>query len=304
MLTPGRAIDDGVVAWRAILVSLLAVILVSGGCGGSNSLDTTSTSDGSGSTSTILTTTTVSTTTSTTTTSTTTTSTTTTSPPTTVTTLPTSTTSQPGTTTPTPTGAAVPVWKGVTTLPLVALTFDAGSDRGHAEEILDLLAAKGIRATFGMTGRWAEANPDLLHRMIDEGHTLMNHTYDHPHMETLTTDERLEQLERAESVIFDLTGVSTKPYFRPPYGAYNNRVLTDVGAAGYRYSVMWTVDSLGWKGLPTAVVIDRCLSGAQPGAIFLLHVGAASTDYTALPAIISGLTDAGYQYVTIPELIP
>ncbi len=81
-------------------------------------------------------------------------------------------------------------------------------------------------------------------------------------------------------------------------------MLADVGAAGYRYSIMWTVDSLGWKGIPAAEVTERCLSKAEPGAIFLLHVGVQSTDFAALPAIVSGLVETGYQFVTIPELIP
>lgn len=199
---------------------------------------------------------------------------------------------------------ATVVWRADTPDRVVALTFDAGSDRGHTEEILDLLATHCIRVTFGMTGRWAETNPDLLQRMIDEGHTLINHTYDHPHMETLTTGQRLEQLERTESIVFELTGVSTKPYFRPPYGSYDDAVLTDVGAAGYRYSVMWTVDSLGWKGLSPDEVAGRCVTGVGPGAIILLHVGAASTDCAALPTIISDLVAAGYEFVTIPELFP
>ncbi|MEX0795244.1 MAG: polysaccharide deacetylase family protein [Acidimicrobiia bacterium] len=207
-------------------------------------------------------------------------------------------------TTTVPLGPSQLIWKADTTEPVVSLTFDAGSDRGFGEEILDFLAGQGISASFGMTGTWAESNPDLVQRMVAEGHTLMNHTYNHPHMETLTTAERLDQLERTEAIIFDLTGTTMIPYFRPPYGAYNNQVLADVGAAGYHYSIMWTVDSLGWKGIPAAEVTERCLSGAQPGAIYLLHVGAQSTDFAALPAIVSGLVEAGYQFATIPELIP
>ena len=213
------------------------------------------------------------------------------------------TTSQATTTTVTA-GASQLIWKANTSEPVVSLTFDAGSDRGFAEEILDYLSHHAISVTFGMTGVWAETNPDLVKRMVDEGHTLMNHTYNHPHMETLSTAERVDQLERTERIIVDLTGTSTVPYFRPPYGAYNNQVLADVGAAGYRYSIMWTVDSLGWKGLPAPEVAERTLSGAEPGAIILLHVGAKSTDFEALPSIVSGLRDAGYQFVTIPELIP
>jgi peptidoglycan/xylan/chitin deacetylase (PgdA/CDA1 family) len=187
---------------------------------------------------------------------------------------------------------------------VVALTFDAGSDRGFAAEILDTLAAHGSKASFGMTGKWAESNPDLLRRMVEEGHALINHTYDHPHMETLGTEQRLWQLVRAEEIINGVTGVTTKPYFRPPYGSYNNQVLIDVASAGYRYSVMWTVDCLGWKGLPPADVAARCENALQPGAILLMHVGAASTDYAALEDIIAAIDQGGYRYATIPELLP
>jgi peptidoglycan-N-acetylglucosamine deacetylase len=282
---------------------LISVIVLAAACGPSAPATTTTTTLPSTTTSTTV-------------------STTTTLPPTTTTLAPsTTTTTLPATTTTTPppptttvprvtttTGASTAparnIWLVTTSRRVVALTFDAGSDRGYAEEILDLVGASGIRVTFGMTGKWAEANPDLLRRMVDEGHTLMNHTYDHPHMETLTTQQRLDQLRRTESIITGLTGASTKPYFRPPYGSYNDQVLIDVGREGYRYSVMWTVDTLGWKGISPAEVLDRCLNGAKPGAIILLHVGAASTDFDALPAIIDGLTDAGYEFATISELIP
>lgn len=187
---------------------------------------------------------------------------------------------------------------------VVALTFDAGSDRGFAAQILDTLATHGIKASFGMTGKWAESNPDLLRRMTDEGHALINHTYDHPHMETLGTEARLEQLARTEQIIQGITGTTTKPLFRPPYGSYNNQVLIDVGSAGYRYSVMWTVDSLGWKGISPSEVVARCESGLQSGAIILLHVGAASTDYAALEDIIAAIDRAGYRYATVKELLP
>jgi peptidoglycan/xylan/chitin deacetylase (PgdA/CDA1 family) len=155
-----------------------------------------------------------------------------------------------------------------------------------------------------MTGRWAESNPDLLQRMVDEGHALINHTYDHPHLETLSTGQRLDQLARAEEIVNGITGTTTKPYFRPPYGSYNDRVLIDVASAGYRYSVMWTVDSLGWKGLPPSEVAARCEEALQPGAILLMHVGAASTDYAALEDIIAAVGRGGYRFATIPELLP
>jgi peptidoglycan/xylan/chitin deacetylase (PgdA/CDA1 family) len=187
---------------------------------------------------------------------------------------------------------------------VILLTFDAGSDRGFAAEILDALARHGIKASFGITGRWAESNPDLLQRMVQEGHALMNHTYDHPHMETLSADQRLDQLARAEEIINGITGATTRPYFRPPYGSYNDQVLIDVASAGYRYAVMWTVDCLGWKGLPPGDVVARCENALQPGAVLLMHVGAASTDYAALDDVIAAIDEGGYRYATITELLP
>ena len=222
---------------------------------------------------------------------------------TTKTVLTTATTSLPPTSPPGGTKASV-VTRIATYAKVVALTFDAGSDRGFAAEILDTLATHGIKASFGMTGKWAESNPDLLLRMVNEGHTLINHTYDHPHMETLGTEQRVSQLALAEEIIRESTGTTTKPYFRPPYGSYNNQVLIDVASAGYRYSVMWTVDCLGWKGLPPSEVAARCRNALEPGAILLMHVGAASTDYAALDEILADIDRSGYRYATIKEFLP
>ena len=73
------------------------------------------------------------------------------------------------------------------------------------------------------------------------------------------------------------------PWFRPPYGDEDASVRADVGSAGYRYELMWTVDSLGWKGGASSEVVQRCLSRAEPGAIYLVHVGSASTDAAVAP---------------------
>lgn len=285
-----------VLSHQRLLAFLSFVILVSASCGPGAEPSATSTITVPTSASVPPTSVTTSVASSSTSTSTTTTSTTTTTAATT--------TTQAATTTSSPQmGPAVVVTKVDTSEKVVALTFDAGSDRGFATEILDTLAANGIKASFGMTGAWAESNPDLLRRMADEGHALINHTYNHPHMETLSGEERLAQLQKAETVIMDIVGVSTKPYFRPPYGSYNNQVLIDVGSAGYRYSVMWTVDCLGWKGLPASEVVARCRDALQPGAILLMHVGAASTDYSALEDIIAIIDESGYRYATISELL-
>ncbi len=209
-----------------------------------------------------------------------------------------------------PAAAAAVVTRGDPNRRLVALTFDAGSDAGGTARILDLLAASHIHATFGMTGRWAEANPDLLRRIVAAGHQVVNHTYDHRSFTGASTGTaplgsaaRADELARAESAIVAAAGTGTGGWFRPPYGDRDAGVDADVAGDGYRYELMWTVDSLGWKGTAPAAVVSRCLGAAAPGAIILMHVGAASTDADALPSLVAGLRDAGYGFATATEII-
>ena len=208
------------------------------------------------------------------------------------------------TVTPTPPPAAGPaevITIGNTNRQAIAFTFDAGSDAGYTTQILDTLAANDIHATFGMTGKFAETYPDLVQRMVNEGHTLINHTYDHKSFTgsstgaaPLTREQRWEELDRTEAIINQLTGATTLPYFRPPYGDYDASVNEDVGARGYKYNIMWTLDSRGWTGIPAEQIVQRCLDNAQNGAIYIFHVGSASQDGPALQQIIDGLRAKGY----------
>lgn len=202
------------------------------------------------------------------------------------------------------------VSRGGTGRKAVTLTFDAGADRGHAERILDELARQRVPAAFGMTGKWAESNRDLLARMQREGHELINHSYDHSSFTGVswsavarTPAERAAQLTRTERIIEEVTGTSTKPYFRPPFGDYDSSVLADVGALGYGTTVMWTVDSMGWRGWEANQIAQRCLEGAAAGAIYIFHVGAASKDAEALGAIIDGLRARGFEIVRLADLL-
>jgi peptidoglycan/xylan/chitin deacetylase (PgdA/CDA1 family) len=190
-----------------------------------------------------------------------------------------------------------------TTEPVIALTFDAGSDRGYAEQILNTLRDKGVRASFGMTGTWAQTNGDLVRRMHAEGHHLMNHSWDHPSFVSITPAQRADQLKRTDDLIYSQIGVHLAPYFRPPYGEYNDAVLADLAANGYTLNVLWTVDTLGWDGYTAAQITQRVLNGAAPGAIMLMHVGAQSQDAAALPGMIDQLRSRGYRFATVQQLV-
>ncbi len=197
-----------------------------------------------------------------------------------------------------------------TTDRVIVLTFDAGSDRGYASQILDTLARENVKASFGMTGVWAEGNPELVRRMVREGHHLINHSYDHPSftgtsssVTALSFAQRSSQIQRTEDIVRSIAGYELKPYFRPPFGDYNDSVLTDLERLGYRYNIMWTVDTLGWQGLSPSQINTRVFNGATPGGVILMHVGAASQDSAALPAMIDGLRARGYRFATVEQMV-
>lgn len=195
----------------------------------------------------------------------------------------------------------------------VALTFDAGDDRGYAEEILDTLKEYGVLATFGMTGQWASEYPDLVKRMVDEGHQVINHTWSHPSFTGYSTGDgtgltdsaaREEELVSTNEVIVDATGgYDTRPYFRPPYGDLDDGVLADLADFGYTIIVMWSCDSLGWNGLTADEINERCTAPAQAGDIILMHVGANSQDAAALPEMIEQLQANGFELVTFEQML-
>jgi len=195
----------------------------------------------------------------------------------------------------------------------VAFTFDAGEGAGYTTEILDLLAENGLVGTFGVTGQWAEQNPELMLRIVDEGHQLLNHTYDHssftgvsPGTDALTDDARREQVASTERIIADVTGgYETSPYFRFPYGDYDAAALDLLGELGFAYTLWWSCDTRGWDGFTPDEIVALCGTEAEkggPGAILLMHV-ANENDWNALEPLIEDYLDAGYDFVTTEQLL-
>ena len=198
-----------------------------------------------------------------------------------------------------------------TARPIVALTFDAGSGAQGVPSILATLARENVPATFFLTGRWIATYPDMARRIADvQAHSIGNHTMDHPDLTTLGDAQVLAQLTDAQRWIQSVTGRDPRPLFRFPYGARDARTLALANGLGYG-GIRWTVDSLGWKGASAGqsldTVVSRALTSAQDGEIILMHVGAApdgsTLDADALPRVISGLRQRGYQFVAIWDFI-
>ena len=186
--------------------------------------------------------------------------------------------------------------------PVIALTIDTDSVRGYAPQILDTLDAYGVKASFGVTGHWAVTNPDLLRRLVASGHTIMNHSWNHPSFTAISSAQRFEELRATDDAIISIAGVSTKPYFRPPYGDTNASVAGDAATAGYRV-ILWTIDPQGWRGYSGDVITNYILARATNGAVVLMHSTVAG-DLAALGPTIQGLRARGFQFVTIAQLYP
>src|SRR5918992_2917549 len=132
---------------------------------------------------------------------------------------------------------------------VVALSFDMGADVGYTRAILDTLEESGIKASFGVTGQWAESNPRLVERIANDGHMLINHSYSHSSFTGISTSSGgfsssriATEILQTESIIRRITGRTTKPYFRPPYGDLDHFVMRHVHDVGFWCSVMWDVD--------------------------------------------------------------
>jgi len=202
------------------------------------------------------------------------------------------------------------VWRGDPDRQMIALTFDAGADAGYTSQILETLRSEDVKASFSITGWWAEQNPAQVQAIAAAGHLLMNHSQDHPSFTgastgeaPLTREERISQLEQTEVTVRKLTGAGTRPFFRPPYGDVDDSVLCDAFAAGYSYVIMWSIDTLGWNHATAEQIVQTVLDRARPGAIVIMHVGSESADAAALPQIIQGLRAMGYQFGTVADLL-
>lgn len=184
----------------------------------------------------------------------------------------------------------------------VAVTLDMGSIGDATLDVLQTLKANGVHATFFVTGKWAEQNPDLLRAIVAGGHEVGNHTYSHPDFTTLGPQQMADELNHTESIVKSIAGVSPRPYWRPPYGAYNAAVLREAKSFGYE-TIYWTVDGLDWRDDTTvASVIARDVKGADGGSIILMHGGLPKAAQ-ALPSVLKQLRAKGLQPTSLSDVL-
>ena len=183
----------------------------------------------------------------------------------------------------------------------VALTFDDGPHPENTPRLLDMLKKAEIKATFFVVGQNAAQYPDILKRIIAEGHELANHSYTHPVLASLSEASVHEQLDKTRDAVFKATGVTMK-LMRPPYGALSEPQRRTVNADfGYRI-ILWDVDPEDWKYRDANRVGREIVSHTHAGSIILTHDIHKST-VEAIPSTIEALTAKGFKFVTVSELL-
>ena len=199
-------------------------------------------------------------------------------------------------------GKELPIYSVETEEKKVALSFDAAWGNEDTQQILDILKEYDVHATFFMTGGWVEKFPEDVKKIKKAGHDLANHSENHKNMSQLGEADCQSELLKVHEKVKNLTGVEMN-LFRPPYGDYDNEVIKNATACGY-YCIQWNIDSLDWKDYGVESIIKTVTEhkNLQNGSIILMHNGAKYTAQ-ALPKVIEGLKEKGYELVPISELI-
>ena len=200
-----------------------------------------------------------------------------------------------------PTGARTSYSSVKISQKVVAMTFDDGPHPVHTPKLLDILKARNIKCTFFVIGQQVKMYPNIIRRIIAEGHEIANHTWTHCSLTSVSDDRIRKELKDSEDAVFEVAGV--RPHLvRPPYGAINARIK-DLMFAEFGYStIMWSVDPQDWRRPGVSVVTSRLVNGAHPGAIMLAHDIHPPT-ISAMPAMFDQLLAKGYQFVTVSQLL-
>lgn len=198
------------------------------------------------------------------------------------------------------------IWRGNTERALVALTFDDGPSP-DTPVVLDVLKAHNLKATFFMIGQAVEQFPQVARRIVAEGHEIGNHSYSHPIYLFRTAGETSRQLEQAQGVLEQTTGVRPS-LSRPPCGVRTRAYFGATQRLGLR-TVQWDVAGFDWKQLSAEQIADNVLKDAQAGSIILLHDGDSTNKHdrrqtiAALPRIIEGLNTRGLRIAPLAEVL-
>lgn len=194
-------------------------------------------------------------------------------------------------------------YKGDSKKKTLYLTFDNGYENGYTEKILDVLKKEKVPATFFVTGHYLQTAPDLVKRMVKEGHIVGNHSWYHPDLTTNSDADIRQELDTVRDRTKELTGQKEMKYVRPPRGILSERTLKVAKDLGYTH-VMWSLAFVDWnvnqqKGWEYSY--SSIMKQVHPGAVMLLHT-VSKDNADALDKVIKDLRKKGYQFKSLDDL--
>ena len=193
---------------------------------------------------------------------------------------------------------------GDTEKKVIYLTFDCGYENGYTEKILDALKKHNAPAAFFVVGNMIETAPDIICRMVEEGHIVGNHTYHHPDMSAISEQAAFrKELDSLAALYQETTGQELPKYYRPPQGKYSRENLQQAHALGYT-TVFWSLAYVDWyvDNQPTAEqAYAKLLPRIHDGAIVLLH-STSKTNADILDDLLTKWEDMGYTFASLDEL--
>ena len=193
---------------------------------------------------------------------------------------------------------------GDPTQKVLYLTFDAGYENGFTAQILDVLKEHHVPAAFFLVGNYLETQPELVQRMVQEGHTVGNHTWGHKDMSAISDKETFaEELKKVEEAYLEITGQEMEKFYRPPQGDYSEENLKMAQELGYK-TVFWSLAYADWDNdaQPTPEqAFSKLLGRVHPGAVVLLH-STSKTNAAILEELLTKWEDMGYTFAPIGSL--
>lgn len=194
-------------------------------------------------------------------------------------------------------------FKGDETEKVIYLTFDAGFENGNTVPILDALAKHEVEATFFLVGNYLETEPELVLRMLEDGHEVGNHSFYHPDMTQKSETEFVTEMKSLEQLYQEITGEEISSYYRPPQGKYNMENLAWAQSMGYK-TIFWSLAYVDWyqDDQPSKEeAFDKLLNRIHPGAIVLLH-NTSATNGMIMDELLGEWKAMGYTFASLSEL--
>ncbi len=192
---------------------------------------------------------------------------------------------------------------GDQTKKVIYLTFDCGYENGNMPQILDALKACDVKAAFFVVGNYLETDPELVKRMVTEGHIVGNHSYHHPDMSSMDREGFEKELNSLSEKYKEVTGQEMQKYYRPPQGKYSLNSVKMADELGYK-TVFWSLAYVDWydNDQPTKEqAYEKLLGRIHPGAVVLLHA-TSKTNADILQELIAKWKEMGYSFETIDKL--